>query len=72
MSSGGSGGGGPISIANNQSNQMDRFLKSSIPQARRNPPILNRIFDKPTDSIDSTNAMPNQTGTFGGIQNRRL
>ena len=40
--------GGPINVSTNKSGQMDRFLKSSIPQARRGGlNLINRTFDKP-------------------------
>ena len=48
---------------------MDRFLKSSIPQARRGGLNMSTTFDKPQFSVDATAGIgdpQNTTGAFGG------
>lgn len=67
---------GPMSVATSNSNQMDRFLKSSVLQQHRNPMVRN-VFEKHQNSFDSSvgggaNSSAQQiTGSFGG-QHRRL
>ena len=38
--------GGPLHLNSGNVNQMDRFLKSSLPQSRRGSMVIN-VFEKP-------------------------